>query len=141
MTGEARDAERWPGGEVPLPLWRTLGIHVLEAGGGRSLMGLAMTPALGTLRAEVMHGGAIASLVDAAAGVAIRSTRGADEPPWRGMATTDLGVSYLDAATSNVTAEGRVLRVGRSIAFVQVDVRDAAGTLVAVGRVTATIAR
>ncbi len=128
-------------GAEGIAFWRTLGVTVVEAEPGRAVLALAMQPALGTLRAEVMHGGAIATLVDAAAGSAIRTTRAADEAPWRGMATTDLNVSYLDAATSDVTAEGRVLRVGRAIAFVQVDVRRADGTLVAVGRVTATIVR
>ena len=35
MTGEARDAERWPGGEVPLPLWQAPLLEELEAAASR----------------------------------------------------------------------------------------------------------
>ena len=71
----------------------------------------------------------------------MRTLRGEDEAPWRGQATTDLNVSYLDAATSDLVAEGQVLRSGRAIAWVQVDVRRADGVLVAVGRATVSIRR
>jgi acyl-coenzyme A thioesterase PaaI-like protein len=52
-----------------------------------------------------------------------------------------MNVAYLDAASSDLTAEGRVLRSGRSIAWVDVEVRAADGTLVAVGRATVSIRR
>ena len=124
------------------PMWQTLGITVVDAGDGRARVRLPITPGLGTYgRADVIHGGAIASLIDAAGGIATRSTRPTDEAPWRGIATTDLSVSYLDAATTDLVAEGRVLRVGRTIAFVTVEVRDASEKLVAVGRVTNNIRR
>jgi len=124
------------------PFWRYLGIRFVEAEGGRAVVAMAMRPEFGTVnRPDVVHGGAIATLIDAAAGTAVRTIRSADEPAWRGMSTTDLNISYLDAATSDLTAEGRVLRSGRTIAWAQVDVRDAEGVLVAVGRVTAAIRR
>jgi len=122
--------------------WKTLGVQLQEATVGEAQLRLPMQPGLGTFgRAEVMHGGAISSLVDAAAATAVRTLRREDEPPWRGLASTDLNVSYLDAATTDVVASARVLRSGRSIAFVAVDVRDANGSLVAVGRVTLAIRR
>lgn len=124
------------------PFWRHLGIRFVEAEAGRAVVSMPQRPEFGTVnRPDVVHGGAIATLIDAAAGTAVRTTRSSDEPAWRGMSTTDLNVSYLDAATSALTAEGRVLRSGRAIAWVQVDVRALDGTLVAVGRVTAAIRR
>src|SRR5437773_6226948 len=94
------------------PMWRTLGITVVDAADGVARVRLPMTAALGTYgRPNVMHGGAIASLIDAAGGIASRSTRPAEEAPWQGIATTDLNVSYLDAAMTDLVAEGRVLRV------------------------------
>lgn len=125
------------------PFWQHLGIRFVEAAEvGRATVVMPMRPEFGTVgRHDVIHGGAIASLIDAAAGSAVRTLRAADEPPWRAQATTDMNVSYLDAATSDLTAEGRVLRSGRSIAWVDVEVRGADGTLVAVGRATVSIRR
>lgn len=125
------------------PFWQHLGIRFVEAPEvGRAVVVMPMRPEFGTVgRPDVVHGGAIATLIDAAAGSAVRTLRGADEPLWKGQATTDLNVSYLDAGTSDLTAEGRVLRSGRSIAWVDVEVRGVGGTLVAVGRATVSIRR
>ena len=124
-----------------VPYWRMLGIEVESADVGRVRLRLPMRPELGTRRPEVMHGGAIASLGDAAAGGAVITLRKEDDETWAGQATTDINVTFLNAATTDVTAEGRVLRSGRAIAFCSVEVHDAAGTLVAVGRATFTIIR
>ncbi len=124
------------------PFWEYLGIRFVEAEVGRAVVAMPIRTEFGTVgRPDVVHGGAIATLIDAAAGTAVRTLRAADEPAWRGMSTTDLNVSYLDAATSDLTAEGRVLRSGRTIAWAHIEVRDTSGTLVAVGRVTAAIRR
>ena len=121
--------------------WRTLGIEVVDAEPGHVRLRLAMQDALGTRRADVMHGGAIASLIDAAAGAVTATTRREDDATWSGQATTDLNVTFLTAATGAVIAEGRALRAGRSLVFVGVEVRDEAEKLVAVGRATYTIIR
>jgi len=142
-VGATLDAELLPWvAPEETPFWRHLGIRFVEAEQGRAVVAMPLRPEFGTVnRPDVVHGGAIATLIDAAAGTAIRTLRTPDEPAWRGMSTTDLNVSYLDAASSDLTAEGRVLRSGRAVAWAQVDVRDAGGALVAVGRVTAAIRR
>src|SRR5690606_38321629 len=124
-----------------VPYWRTLGIAVVEAEEGRVRLRLPMDGALGTRRPDVMHGGANASLVDAAAGAATATWHREDDETGAGQATTDLNVTFLNAATSDVVAEGRVLRSSRSLSFVSVEVLDGAGTLVAAGRATYTIIR
>jgi uncharacterized protein (TIGR00369 family) len=121
--------------------WRTLGIAVVDAEPGHVRLRLPMSEALGTRRPDVMHGGAIASLVDAAAGAVTATPRREDDETWTGQATTDMNVTFLNAATGPVVAEGRVLRGSRSLVFVSVEVRDEAGALVAVGRATYTIIR
>ena len=51
-------------------------------------------------------------------------------------------VSYLAAVTDGeVTAEARVLRAGRQVAFLDVEVRNEDGDLVARGMVTMQIRR
>ena len=121
--------------------WQTLGISVESVEVGHVLLGLPMSPALGTRRTDVMHGGAIASLIDATAGASTATLRRDDDESWTGQATLDLNVTFLAAATSDVVAEGRVLRSSRAFSFVSVDVRDAEGTLVSTGRATYTIIR
>lgn len=121
--------------------WRTLGITVEDVAPGAVTLRLAMRDDLGTRRPEVMHGGAIASLVDAAAGAATATTRRADDDTWAGQATTDLNVSFLNAATGDVLARSRVLRGSRSLVFVEVAVEDLEGTPIAAGRATYTIIR
>ena len=83
---------------------------------------------------------ASASDTGSAAGGAIISQFGGDED-YAGQATLDLNVTFLNAATADVVAEGRVLRHSRALAFTQVDVRMEDGTHVATGRATFSIIR
>jgi len=71
-----------------------------------------------------LHGGVIASLVDTSSALAIRNTF---EDPWEpGLATTDLNISYVRPATSDVAAEAEVVRVGDSLAVTTVEVTGVA---------------
>lgn len=80
-----------------------------------------------------LHGGAIATLVDIAGTVAII---GADRDHRAGV-TTDLNVSYFAPGSGTVRCEGTVLKIGRTLAFVSVDIRrEGDGVLVAQGRMT-----
>ncbi len=82
---------------------------------------------LGTL-----HGGVTATLVDAAAGVAIISFLGG-----RPATTVELKVNYLRPATQGkVHARSRILKLGRTLAFASVDVKDSHGRLIAAGSAT-----
>ncbi|MDA0271172.1 MAG: PaaI family thioesterase [Chloroflexi bacterium] len=121
--------------------WTHLGIVVERTEQpGEVTLRLPMQTVLGTRRPEVMHGGAVASLIDACAGAAVISFFAGDED-YAGQATLDLNVTFLSAATSDAIAEARLLRSSRTLAFTQVDVKDASGTLLAVGRATYTIIR
>ena len=83
----------------------------------------------------IVHGGAIASLIDMAAMMAA----------WSGIETTAstrgttvaLTVNYLAAAQNeDIQASAHVLRRGRSLVYLDVEVTGAQGTLVAKGLVT-----
>lgn len=73
------------------------------------------------------HGGVVMTLLDVTLGQAARSSL----PPGTGVVTVDLSISFISAGLGRLTAEGRVLRSGRSIVFCEGDVRDEAGELVA----------
>jgi len=76
-----------------------------------------------------VHGGAIASLIDAAGDFAVIAAVGRDVP------TIDLRVDYLRPASAGaLTATARTVRVGRSVAVADIDVVDESGTQIAIGR-------
>lgn len=83
--------------------------------------------------AGVLHGGAIASMIDMVVVPAVGSAYGSDEIL---MSTIELHVQYLGPVTADAVAEGWVVRRGRSIVFTQVEVRDHLGQLAAMGTAT-----
>jgi len=89
---------------------------------------------------DTVHGGAIASLADIAATAAAWS--GVDEPARYRGATIDLSLSYVAAArATRVVADARVVKRGGTVCFIDVDVRDAAGEVVASGKVVYKLSR
>ncbi len=111
-----------------------LGMQLTEVRPGSATLTLPFADALVTIGATV-HGGAIASLIDTAAMVAAWSD--ADVPANPRGTTVGLTVSYLAPATgADLQATARVLRRGRSLVYLDVDVRDASGAAVAKGLVT-----
>ncbi len=125
-----------------VPFWKHVGITVDEESAevGHVRLHMPMRPELGTRFPDVMHGGAISTLIDSAAATCSSTLQRAGDE-WSGLVTTDLNVSYLNAAQSDLVAEARAVRSGRTIAFIQVEVHDAAGKHVATGRVTSLILR
>jgi uncharacterized protein (TIGR00369 family) len=84
---------------------------------------------------DIVHGGAVSSLVDTAAMAASWST---PDPPENLRGTTvGLSVDFLGAARGQpLTADARVIRRGRNLCFCEVDVTDGDEQLVAKGLVT-----
>jgi acyl-coenzyme A thioesterase 13 len=110
------------------------GMKLVSAEDGKAVVRLEVTEAVqnwgGTL-----HGGAIATLVDDAGTCAIIS-KDRDHRPG---VTTDLNVSYFNPGPggSFVLAEATVLKTGRTLAYVSVDIkREHDGVLIAQGRMT-----
>jgi len=116
--------------------WRYLGIEVEAAGEGWVRLRVPMRDELRNAPGAPVHGGVLATLVDAAVGGAL-GTYGTAATGGVDQATLDLNVTFIAAARGDVLlAEGRILRKGRSIAFGETHVTDTAGTLVALGRAT-----
>jgi uncharacterized protein (TIGR00369 family) len=83
---------------------------------------------------KTVHGGAISALIDTAAMAA--AWAGAEVPENMRGTTVGLTVQFLAAANeTDLTARARVLRRGRSLVNVEVDVVDATDTPVAKGLV------
>lgn len=81
---------------------------------------------------ESVHGGLLMTLADSVACFAIMTKTGADQA----MTTTDMNIRFLAPCRSDVTAVATVIKSGRTLCPVAVDLFDAAGTLVAVAQVT-----
>ena len=111
-----------------------LGMRLVEMEPDRATLALPFTESVVTI-GTVVHGGAIASLIDTTAMVAAWSGAALPEKP-RGT-TVGLNVSYLTAASSeDLEATGRVLQRGKTLVYLDVEVRGASGKLVAKGMVT-----
>lgn len=119
--------------------WGLLGIEAIEAEPGRVRKRVVLREDHLNYN-NVVHGGVISSLIDSAAGAAVRSMRTMEEIRARPHATSDLHISYLAPATgTELVAEARVIRAGRTAVFTEVEVTTDAGRLVAKGMVTFVI--
>ena len=75
----------------------------------------------------IAHGGLVFTLMDTAAGVAAATVC----PPGKRGVPRSAGTHFLRPAVSGrVTAEGRVLKAGRSMALIQGEARDESGELI-----------
>ena len=111
-----------------------LGMQLDDIQPGMARLSLPFTDALVTI-GDIVHGGAIASLIDTAASVAAWS--GAQVSAQTRGTTVNLTVAYLAAAEKeDIYATARVLRRGRSLVYVDVEVTSASGKAVAKGLVT-----
>ncbi|HKP72706.1 MAG TPA: PaaI family thioesterase [Pyrinomonadaceae bacterium] len=105
---------------------RLLGIEFDGAERGAASLSLDARPELERF-GGIMHGGAIASLADTASAFAVLTTLDYDEK----TVTVDLTLYYLRPVTGGkLTARARVLRAGRRVATVSVEVTNDTGVLV-----------
>jgi uncharacterized protein (TIGR00369 family) len=116
-------------GGLRVPIGETLGIALTEVDPGRAVF--EGTPdehvynPIGTV-----HGGYAASLLDSACGCAVQSRLSSAQA----YTTLELKVAYHRAMTKDtgpVRAEGRVISLGRRVAFAEATLTDAAGRLYA----------
>ena len=116
-------------GGLKAPIGQTLAFDLVEVERGRVVFeGRPDRSVYNPLGA--VHGGYAATLLDSACGIATHSTLG----PHRGHTTLELKVSYLRGLSEDsgtVRATGRVVSVGRRVAFAEAELHDGAGRLCA----------
>ena len=112
------------------PFMRFLGLEMVRAEKG--LVEIRLPYREEFLRsdgADWLHGGVVSALADIAGDYAVITETAA------GVPTIDMRVDYLrPARRGDLTAVAKTLRVGRTVCVADVEIRDSAGTLVAVGR-------
>ncbi len=110
-----------------VPFATLLGIELEQAERGSASLRLNIRDELRQIHG-VMHGGAIASLIDTATALAIVTLLEDREK----FSTVDLMVNYLrPLKEGTATARARVLRAGRRLITVSADVFDNGGNLAA----------
>ncbi|MGA9773050.1 MAG: PaaI family thioesterase [Blastocatellia bacterium] len=111
---------------------RLLGIEIDSIEPSRARLSVEVRQELLQLQG-VMHGGAIASLIDTAVAFAIISVSG----PQDRFTTVEMKVNYLSAIREGrVVADARLIRDGRRIIVAECDVFDSKGRLAAKGLLT-----
>jgi acyl-CoA thioesterase len=110
-----------------VPYAQLLGIHVERLSPGEAKLSLPIRHEL-MQNHGVVHGGAIASIIDSATAFAILTLLEPDER----VTTVDLTVNYLRPATKgNLFATARVLRQGRRLIALSAEATDDDETLLA----------
>lgn len=111
------------------PMGRTLGIRLVDCDRGKSVFeGVPAEMHFNPMGG--VHGGYAASLLDSACGIAVHTML----PPGQGFTTLELKVSYIrgmSAETGTVRAIGRVVNMGRRVAFAEAEIRDSNDRLMA----------
>lgn len=126
-TGKLDSAhvERISGALDRVPFAKLLGIELEEIDSGVATLAFDIKPEF-KQNNGVVHGGAIASLIDSATAFAIISLLS----PGEQATTVDLTISYLRPLThGRARAVARVLRSGRRLITVSAELFDVKGTL------------
>lgn len=115
-----------------IPYVRLLDMELVEVAYGAAAVRLQARAELSRMEG-IMHGGVVASLADTAAAFAVLTTLAPDQR----TVTVDLTLHYLRPLTQGqITARARVLRQGRRLATVSIEVTDETGKLSTTGLTT-----
>jgi uncharacterized protein (TIGR00369 family) len=111
-----------------LPFVKDLGVELISAENGRSVLALDLTPRLLNSWA-VAHGGVLMTLLDVAMAVAGRSS----DPTLGGGVTVEMKTSFLQPAHagSRLLASGHMFHRSSTLAFCDGEIRDATDRLIA----------
>ena len=114
-----------------IPIFETLGFEVGELGEGFCRATVPYARKYDGVF-ESFHGGLLMTIADSVACFAVMTRTGPDEP----MTTTDMNIRFLAPCRTDVTAEARIIKLGRTLCPLAVDLFDAGGVRVAVAQVT-----
>jgi acyl-CoA thioesterase len=115
----------------PSPMHRLLGIQVIEWGDGTSTLSCTPKADFQNFMGR-MHGGFVATLIDAALGSAVLTKI----PEGVYVGTVDLNVKFvgkIEVDTGQLKITGKVLHAGRSMLTAEARIEDATGKLYAHG--------
>jgi uncharacterized protein (TIGR00369 family) len=120
-----------------VPIARLIGFEAKDIADGRATVTLAAGPQhanpMGTL-----HGGVLCDIADAAMGIAFASTLAAEES----FTTVELKINFFRPVwEAQLRAEGKVVRRGRSVGYIECEISDERGQLIAKAASTCLVLR
>ena len=120
-----------------VPIARLIGFEANEIADGRAVVTLAA----GSQHANPMgtlHGGVLCDIADAAMGMAFHSTLA----PGESFTTIELKINFFRPVwEARLRAEGKVVRRGNTVGYIECEITDEAGRLVAKSSSTCMVLR
>ena len=113
-----------------IPIFDTLRMHVDDLGEGFCRATVPYDHKFNGVF-DSFHGGLLMTVADSVACFAVMTVTGPDEP----MTTTDMNIRFLAPCRSDLTAEARIIKLGRTLCPLAIDLFDADGVRVAVAQV------
>lgn len=114
-----------------ISIFDTLGFEIGEIAEGRCVARVPRQPHFDGAF-ETFHGGIVQTACDSLAWATILTKAGPDAH----LATTDMHIRFLAPCLTGVTLKSRLIKFGRTLCPVEIEVFDEAGTLVAISQVT-----
>lgn len=114
-----------------IPAFTTLGIRVDSLYEGRCLATIPHKPEFDGIF-ECYHGGMLMTAADTVACFAIMTQMGAEGR----LATTDMNIRFLAPCLTDVRVDARLIKAGRTLCPVHVDLYDMNDRLVAIAQVS-----
>ncbi len=114
-----------------IPIVETLQIKIEEFSDGYCVASVPRDKKYDGIYAS-LHGGLLMTIADSIACFAIMTMTGPDQA----LTTTDMNIRFLAPCLTDVTAKAKVIKLGRSLCPVGVDLFDASSKQVAVAQVT-----
>ena len=112
--------------------WKHIGMTNVVGVDGKTRVQLTVNENLKQFYGNV-HGGVIASLLDAAIAVAVNEQL----DPREGASTVEIKVNYLRSISEGTLwGEGKVIQKGKSIVVAQGEIKNDAGQILAIGTAT-----
>jgi uncharacterized protein (TIGR00369 family) len=109
------------------PMYKHIGMKVIEAGEGKSKLMMSVSPELLNVYG-MLHGGAVASLLDSACSIAA----GTFLEPGEICVTVDLRVNFIaNLSSGEIIAEGTLIHKGKQTCVARAEARDQGGNLIA----------
>lgn len=113
-----------------IPIFDTLGFNILELDEGRCVAAMPRDEKYDGIF-QSLHGGLLMTAADTIACFAILTKTGPEEP----MTTTDMNIRFLAPCLTDLRIDARVIKLGRSLCPVAVDLYDMNDKHVAVAQV------
>ncbi|HEY4948703.1 MAG TPA: PaaI family thioesterase [Candidatus Acidoferrales bacterium] len=124
-------------GRKVMPVAELIGFELVEVGEGRSVVTLETGPQH-TNPMGTTHGGILCDIADSAMGIAFHSTLS----PGESFTTVELKINFFRPVwKAQLRAEGKVVRRGKTVGYVECEVSDENGRAIAKASSTCLVLR